>query len=134
MNKIKVRFHLGAGENYQKWQIKMPDGTVYYKDPLTSNLLLHNCKLVNDKAVANCIHDGENKKVCAWIECDVVEFIYENYLLFLELKEDRPIRYNPRVNPFWADKDEADIDGAEFDSILTKGRSLFVVDILKQEV
>lgn len=119
---IKVRFHLGAGENYLKWQVKYPNGVVKYYNPTDVNLLLHRCKLINHRAMAERICAGEHKDVCAWIECDSIDYIFEpNGLAFLTLKEDHPIRYNPKVRPYWTNKNDEDIDNLKCDCIITRG-------------
>lgn len=68
-SKIQVRFHLGAGKNFMKWQVK-EDGRVSYFDPETTNLVLINAKLRNQIETAKKINQGANKTVCAWVECD----------------------------------------------------------------
>lgn len=128
MNKIKVRFHLGAGENYQKWQIKLVNGDTIYVDPSRASLVLYGCKLVNHKATAQRICDGENKTVCAWIECERVCGNYDDDRL--EYSEDYPIMYNPKVRPHWSNNEGTSIDNLEFDCIISKGRKLFLNKII----
>lgn len=48
----KVRFHLGRGENYMKWQISELGGKPAYFKPEDVNLNLIKCTLKNNKKVA----------------------------------------------------------------------------------
>ena len=115
----KVRFHLGRGENYMKWQLKGRDGTTVYLDPQTVQLRLKNCTLKNNKKLAREIHEGANKTVCAWIMCEEAEVTHEK-------PEGTEIGYNPRKNPFWTDG-TSDLDNKKYVQIVSDGRRLFAV-------
>jgi hypothetical protein len=65
----KLRFSLKKGETYGKWKIKN-HANVLYLDPNHYQLTMYGCKLSNKKKVAEKIHKGEYKTVCAWIECE----------------------------------------------------------------
>lgn len=122
---FKVRFHLGQGENYMKWQVKNTiDNSVMYIDPASFSITLTGCRLMNRKSTAQKIHDGANKTVCAWIECGSVEIDARNLK-----KADLiyPIKYNPREAPHWQDSMGQDIDGGWIPKIQTMGRELFVI-------
>lgn len=124
--KIKVRFHLGAGENYMKWRVEdMDTNQVSFICPSKYCLVLNECKLYNQKGSANKIYNGENKVVCAWIMCTSVDIVTEvtNY----ELIGTNQIRYNPRVKPNWTDYMLRNIDKSEFNSIVTYGHNLFKI-------
>ena len=71
----KVRFHLGAGENFMKWQVKSPDGTVKFYKPEEVGILMTGCFLRNQKGTAEKIHAGANKTVCAWVEAQLVSVV-----------------------------------------------------------
>jgi len=115
---FKVRFHLGRGENYMKWQIKTLDGSdVEYYDPDLMSLTLKNCTLKNNRKVAREIHEGSNKTVCAWILCEKVLFESGD-------AAGKEIKYNPRRSPFWTDG-EKDLDNKKFETIQTQSRRLF---------
>ena len=113
----KVRFHLGRGENYMKWQLKGKDGTTVYFDPQLVRLKLKNCTLKNNKRVAREIHEGADKGVCAWIMCDEAEVTHEDF-------EGTEIGYNPRKSPFWTDGTN-DIDNKKYRQIVSDGRRLY---------
>ncbi|NBT57246.1 hypothetical protein EBT16_00520 [bacterium] len=115
----KVRFHLGRGPNYMKWQIKQRDGQTVYLDPSSVQLKLNNCTLKNNKRLAREIHEGANKTVCAWIMCDFVELTQKK-------PEGTEIGYNPRKNPFWTDGSN-DLDNKKYDQIVSDGRRLYAV-------
>lgn len=121
--KTKVRFHLGAGENYMKWQIKRRFSTSFVHT--IRFLVMKNCTLRNHEATASKIHAGANKSVCAWIECDDA-YNYFDIPLNFPLENGKQISYNPKVAPYWRDEDGNNIDGMEFSTIWSNGRKLFV--------
>lgn len=118
---VRLRFHLGAGPNYGKWQLRRADGSVQYYDPATTHLRLIGCRLRNRRHSARQIHAGANKHPCAWVEA---AWCY----LFTPTGDDMPcgewIAFNPRVAPHWRDAYGNDIDGREFGTITTTGRTL----------
>lgn len=136
----KIRFHLAKGKNFLKWQIThhvptpaYPSSShtttskeVRYVDPEKHTLVMRNCKLRNQAGTAKKIHDGANKSVCAWIDCESVDI------------SDKPIpttfmdwqlRYNPRHHPHWRDAGGNQRDNEEFPLLLTNGRDVYVVNI-----
>lgn len=113
---IKVRFHLAKGENFKKWQVRRKD-EVYYYDPDTVNLVMTNCKLKNQKATAQKIHDGANKSVCAWIECDEVEVLAGSYP-----RPDEFYFYNPKHLPHWYNQKGDNVDNQKDEKLWTVGR------------
>jgi hypothetical protein len=118
---FKVRFHLAQGVNYMKWQIRDNEGNVIYLEPSEVSLSLHNCKLINRPSTAKKIHEGANKSVCAWVECEGYTIntpptIVDNYIL----------TYNPRVAPNW-NLNGNNVDGQIFEEIETLDRSLHLV-------
>jgi hypothetical protein len=117
----KVRFHLAAGENFMKWQIKHPDGTVEFHDPNSVGIIMTGCFLRNQKGTAEKIFEGANKTVCAWVEAKEV-----TVLPFSEVTVDpeNKIGYNPKVTPNWVYKGE-DVDGESFTSMYSVGRTLY---------
>lgn len=117
---FKVRFHLASGKNYKKWQITSIDGTKQYHEPENTNLKMIDCKLKNNKKTAQKIFDGENKTVCAWIECrDVIVTKTKTHDL-------REIQYNPKKAPHWTDQNGNNIDNEKFSIIISDGKQLFV--------
>jgi hypothetical protein len=128
---IKVRFHLGLGENYLKWQVKAKtkEGTSKsYYDPDERSLSMFDCKLVNQQGTAKKIYEGENKTVCAWVKCNGIAVF--NPKLIRE-QEKKPIFYNPKVAPHWRDEDGNNIDNEKYDHIISIGRQLYVINKTK---
>lgn len=121
----KIRFHLGAGENFMKWRVEnVETKKVDFFDPDIYSLALNNCKLYNHKGTAEKIYDGANKTVCSWIMSSRVD------ILIGDPNDDKPnnkrLFYNPRVAPNWMDSDNKNIDKKEFNSLTTIGKKLFV--------
>lgn len=115
---MKVRFHLGGGENFMKWQVR--DGRrVEYHDPDKVSLTLRGCRLRNAPGVAKRIHGGANKSVCAWIECESVEVSPRR-----RRRVGAGVYFNPRVAPHWRDANGRNIDGARAREMRTAGRSV----------
>lgn len=107
-----------------QWQIKRGSYVAYYK-PEEVCLIMNNCKLRNHRATAEKIHAGENKTVCAWIECDEVCVGSSNGSVdFFGLDKMFPIRYNPRVAPNWTNQDGLDVDNKQYETIYSKGKGL----------
>ena len=130
----KVRFHLGRGKNFMKWQVtsnlNTGDGTgakhvVSYVNPQENQLAMLGCKLSLQPTAAQKIHDGANKTVCAWIECESVQVLEVNRLKPNE--QDYRIKFNPRQNPEWTDGYNNVVSGNEYEIIFTNDRTLWVV-------
>lgn len=120
----KVRFHLGAGEHYMHWQIKDRENVEYY-NPSKYHLSMQGCKLINVRKIAEKIFNGENKDVCAWIDCISVGIYSIEGDLPIE-ENFHSIEYNPRKLPHWySDRYGYNIDGEVFGEVLTNGRKLF---------
>jgi len=117
----KVRFHLANGPHYMKWQVKSPAGTTYY-DPHEVSLEMVGCKLRNQRGTAERILAGENKTVCAWIEC---KGIYVHPHQDPVVGEIHPVRYNPRRFPHWYDIQLQDIDNHKFNRLRTWSRLIY---------
>ena len=122
MKRIKVRFNLGKGKNYMKWKVEYPNGRVEYYHPTTYQLIMEVCQLKNHKATAQKIFNGANKTVCAWVLCDDIE-IRESK--FIKDRQEKRVRYNPRVLPNWMYKDEV-ADGKSFERLYTVDYGLYV--------
>jgi hypothetical protein len=140
----KIRFHLAEGKNFLKWQVthyqlakptpayptgdivKYKSKEVTYVDPEKHTLVMRNCKLRNQVGTAKKIHDGANKSVCAWIDCESVD-ISDNPIPTTFM--DWQLRYNPRHHPHWRDAGGNQRDNEEFPLLLTNGRDVYVVDV-----
>jgi hypothetical protein len=120
----KVRFHLARGENYMKWQISKDKEKPNYVDPDQFRIVMKGCLLKNNKRLAKEIHQGQNKKVCAWILCESIELFDTMGSTPTGMK----ITYNPRRNPFWTDG-ISNLDDRRCSQISSKGRELFA-DVL----
>ncbi len=132
--KIRVRFHLAKGEHYQKWQVRY-DGQVKYFSPDDFILRIENGVLKNSPTTAKKIYDGENKTVCAWINCRRIEAhstvsLYHEKLnmdvMDMSLAGSEQISYNPRVAPNWRNSNDENIDNQYIDLIVSHGRDLYV--------
>lgn len=115
-NRVKVRFHLGAGEHYKHWKIEYPNGDYQFINPEKQNMVLHGCQLHNRKGTAEGIHAGGEKVVCAWVWCDEVR------MRFITDK-GQPVSYNPRVYPHWMYNGQ-NADNMTFDRLQTVGDKL----------
>jgi hypothetical protein len=112
--KIKVRFNLGRGENYMKWKVEYPNGYSKYFTPTENQLILKGCQLKNSRTTALKILRGEHKVVCAWVLCDEIEIIQDNFIQ----DNQQQVKYNPRVLPYW-NKDGMDMDGSKINMLYT---------------
>tara|TARA_Y100000389_G_C17078580_1_gene325497 strand:- start:57 stop:434 length:378 start_codon:yes stop_codon:yes gene_type:complete len=122
-NKFQVRFNLGRGDNFMKWKVSSPIGEATYHEPSEVLIIMHGCKLVNHKGTAKKIHDGANKTVCAWVECDDVNIIDK----VVGQSDARQVCYNPRVTPHWVLEEEV-VDKVEFEELFTVGKSVRVTE------
>lgn len=117
--KTKVRFHLGAGQYFMHWQITYPNGDIQYVDPNKQNMVFHGCQLRNRPKTAQRIHDGGEKVVCAWIECDWIQMLHWT-------SKGEPVSYNPRISPHWRYGLE-NADNFKFGKIQSIGNKLIVI-------
>ena len=120
MKSIKVRFNLSRGVNYLKWKVEYPDGNVMYYYPTGVQLVMGDCTLKNYKKVAEKIHNGANKSVCAWVLCKTLELKFDNFIT----DNTTQLKFNPRVQPNWIINGEVS-DGKKLDNIHSIGHSLF---------
>jgi len=120
--KIKVRFNLGRGENYMKWKVEYPDGRTEYYYPTGIQLIMEGCQLKNRRNTAQKIFDGASKTVCAWVLCESLEIRDSR---FLPDRQEKRVRYNPKVTPNWTYKDQI-ADGKTFERIYSVDFGLYV--------
>tara|TARA_B100000686_G_C16727939_1_gene938897 strand:+ start:95 stop:472 length:378 start_codon:yes stop_codon:yes gene_type:complete len=117
---FKVRFHLGRGPNFEKFQVKQDDGKVSYFDPKLYQLKMIGCKLHNKPKIAEKIFRGEsNKTVCSWIECRDVE-VYPTR----GIRGKSLVSYNPRIAPYWREGGE-NVDFHEYEVLITHDRKVY---------
>ena len=126
MKSIKVRFNLGAGENYMKWKVDIPGEPARYINPDAVQLRMTGCTVKNQKSTASKIHQGANKSVCAWILCNEISILTDlDAPSITQLKNFEQLSYNPRVQPNWLCGGQ-NVDGASYDNIVSMGKTLFV--------
>lgn len=122
----KVRFHLGRGDHFMKWQVKHPDGTVEYHRPEQRQLAMFNAKLKVQLGTSTKIHEGACKTVCAWIECEELQVLGQPNIV-KPCENDFYVRFNPRHNPNWTDKLGNIMNDSLFELLVTDDRSVFVL-------
>lgn len=115
----KVRFNLGKGRNFMKWQVKTGKRVRYY-DPTQVQLTMIGCRLRNRPKTAQRIYEGENKTICAWVDCKSVTI-----QPIASHKGRRIIQYNPKVKPYWRSGNNRNIDNCRYETIVSVGRHLF---------
>ena len=117
----RVRFHLARGEHFRHWQIRdMGNGKRSYHDPDDMVLHMVNCKLMNRPNTAKKSYEGAVKSVCARIECEDVDVLYEDRWW------GEVVTYNPRVSPHWQRHGKLNVDGCVFRSLVTNGREVHI--------
>lgn len=115
----KVRFHLGRGANYQRWQVRCGDDVQYY-DPEDCILEMHNAVLRNQRGTAERILEGENKTVCAWVECDHVVVKPRGVHTLPAVQEF--FHFNPKRRAHWFNTKREDVDNTKHKLLATFGR------------
>ena len=126
----EVRFHLLNGQNYRKWQVNIMQGKKrvdqFYVDPTEYQLEMRGCKLVNKVARAKWVNKKQKKNVSGWVQCEEVM-----------LRKDLPVDgleklyYNPIKDIRWrreSDAGEFEWDDYEFDTLVTDGRQVHVLE------
>ena len=124
--KVKLRFHLGAGENFGKWQLTFTeDNKKLYIDPEQKSIILKDCKLVNQKSTAKKIHEGAHKTVCAWIEGTLVDISLSSIYDTTRKERLDVASFNPKNNVNWTNKNGNNIDGLFIERIQTLERKVY---------
>lgn len=119
----RLRFHLGAGTNFMKWQLRnKKEGILKFFDTDEFYYIVVDGKLNNSRKVAEQIHGGSNKTVCSWISFS------DGFMSNDTIPGLTRISYNPKINPFWSavEYDQSNIDGFE-GTIFIKNKSLYVI-------
>jgi len=119
-----IRFHLAKGKHFGFWKVdNLKDKTTDYYNPETTQLTMENCVLTNGKKTAGKIFRGEvRKKPVAFVRCEK----FEASTNIKPIKTDKPIRYNPKQQPFWVNKALNNIDDEHYNKIISYDRQLFV--------
>lgn len=119
----KVRFHLGRGENFLRWQVRGPDGVRYY-DPESCSLSLRGCVLKNRRSVAEKVKSSQRRDVCGHVACEAVEVLTD-----VVDKRGRMVHFDPKVAPHWTIEGlEGAQDGAKIPLMVSVGRRLYEHD------
>lgn len=126
----KIRFHLGRGDDFMKWQVRtlVSDGSdlVQYFEPEKYQLAMFNAKLKVQLGTSKKIHEGACKTVCAWVECEQLQILGSADFVKPNVS-DFYVRFNPRVNANWIDMHNNIMNDEEYSLVVTQDRSLFVV-------
>jgi len=126
----KVRFHLARGPNYQRWQVKRGDDVRFY-DPEDVILEMNGATLRNQRGTAERILAGENKTVCAWVECESCVVTPRGRSAVPAVQEF--CHYNPRRRPHWFNAKRSDIDNTYYECLATFGRLIIIPKITPHE-
>jgi len=122
---LKVRFHLGKGKHYMMWQIRHGN-YVKYVDPNGDECIyMSDAVLYNRRSVAEVIHSGSTKTVCAWVSCSSI--IISGPKLGGSRRVSR-VMYNPKVAPYWrqvVDGVEENVDSKNYEFLSTLGSRLY---------
>lgn len=123
MSKLnKVRFNLSRGENFMKWKVMYNDGRVEYHHPAEVQIIMSGCVLSNSRKTAEKIFSGETTKVvCAYIKCNEVRIIKDNF----KPQSNTHIKYNPREMPYWNIEGE-NVDGKYYEELYTIDYKVFL--------
>ena len=123
MSKLnKVRFNLSRGENYMKWKVMYNNGRVEYHHPAEVQINMIGCTLSNSRKTAEKIFSGETTKVvCAYIKCEDVQVITNNF----KAESNTQVKYNPREMPFWNIGGE-NVDGNYYKELFTIDYKVFI--------
>lgn len=126
--RFQVRYHLGKGSNYMCWQVtdRVNDHIDYYPPSIVS-LELTNCKLRNSVPTAMKIFNGQNKAVCAAVDCDMIDVRYKRDPKFSppNIKNMDKYKYNPRKHFHWFTKRNRNADDKELHKMYTHNRSIY---------
>jgi len=126
----EVRFHLGKGEHFRHWQIKVMQGRKkvdeYYYNPGHYQLVMIGCKLVNNLKKAQKVHKAGKKDVSGWVKCEEVQINNEIGIDNLE-----KLYYNPIRDPQWrreSDCGEFAWDDSQYATLITQDRQVYILE------
>ena len=111
------------------WQVKdfHSAGAIEYYSPETCSLELTNCTLRNNPNTAMKIFNGQNKTVCAWVECDMIDVHYKRDPAFQEppIETMDNFKYNPRKHMYWFTETIVNADNKDVKKMFTDNRALY---------
>jgi hypothetical protein len=126
----EVRFHLGRGNNYMKWQVRIKQGArtvdIYYYDPAEYQLEMRGCKLINKLNKAKKVHKAGVKDVAGWVRCEEVRPIKN-----IPVDDLEKLYYNPIRDPHWrreSDSNEFVWDNSEYSTLITNNKQVYVLE------
>jgi hypothetical protein len=129
-NHYEVRFHLGKGEHFKHWQIKVLQGrkktNEFYYDPAYYQLEMIGCKLINKVNQARKVHETGVKNVTGWVECQEVRINNEVGIDNLE-----KLYYNPIRDVHWrreSDCGEFTWDDSQYETLITQDRQVYILE------
>lgn len=130
----EVRFHLGRGKNYMKWQVRVKNGArtvdIYYYDPAEYQLEMRGCKLINKVNKAKKVHKAGVKDVAGWVECEEVMLRKEHFPV-LPVDNLERVFYNPIRDIHWrreSDSGEFDWDNTEYATLITNNKQVYILE------
>ena len=130
----EVRFHLGRGKNYMKWQVRVKNGArtvdIYYYDPAEYQLEMRGCKLINKVNKAKKVHKAGVKDVSGWVECEEV-MLRKDFYPTLPVDNLERVFYNPLRDPHWrreSDNNEFTWDETEYATLITSGKQVYILE------
>jgi hypothetical protein len=126
----EVRFHLGGGQHFMHWQVKIMQGRkkvdVYYYNPSEYQLEMIDCKLVNRPNKAKEVFEHGVHDVSGWVKCKDVRPIKQVPLDNLE-----KLYYNPLRDPHWrreGDNNEFIWDNTEYSTLVTGNKQVYILE------
>lgn len=131
----EVRFHLGKGQHFKHWQIKIVQNgeklCEHYYDPTEYELELVGCRLVNRPGQAQRVFDAGVKNVTGWIKCDTVHV--KNIIRHDPTNVDylEKLYYNPIKNIHWrreSDAGEFNWDYSEYATLITRDKQVYILE------
>lgn len=130
----EVRFHLGRGKNYMKWQVRIKQGArtveIYYYDPSEYQLEMRGCKLINKVNKAKKVHEAGVKDVAGWVKCEEV-MLRKDFYPALPVDNLERLFYNPILDIHWrrdSDCGEFDWDNSEYATLITEGKKVYILE------
>lgn len=117
----KLRFHLGQGPNFMKWQLKVRNEISYFS-PSEVTIRAFNVTLRNTPKTATKIFEGAHKTVCAWLDCEFIDISPVEKFSDAGFTQ---LSFNPRNFPHWTIPETGwNLDGKIVGNIITMGRSV----------
>ena len=111
------------------WQVtdKKSGGVREYYHPDKVEIVMYRAKLGNQPATARKIFEGQNKTVCAWVECDAVDINYKSSPNFqpIDTQELTQYKYNPRKNPHWFTDTDFNKDNTTYIKLTTQQNRIY---------